>query len=127
MSTIEAQSVGQIMLTVDDLERSIGFYRDTLGLEHLMTFEEQEMAFLRCGDLRLYLTASADGPRSRPLLYYRVQDIRQRAQQLEAAGVKCLSPPHAVHRTPEHELWLAFFEDPEGLTFGLMEEVAGKA
>ena len=127
MSTVNVQSIGQIMLTVDDLDRAVAFYRDVLGLEVLMTFEDQGMAFLRCGGLRLYLTNSADGPRSRPLLYYPVQDIRQTAQQLESAGVKSLSPAHPVHRTPESELWLAFFEDPDGLTFGLMEEVATAA
>jgi catechol 2,3-dioxygenase-like lactoylglutathione lyase family enzyme len=127
MSPIDVQSIGQIMLTVSDLDRSLTFYRDVLGLEQVMSFEEQGMAFLRCGDLRLYLTDSADGPRSRPLLYYRVQDIQRQAQQLESAGVKSLAPPHMVHRTEESELWLAFFEDPDGLTFGLMEEVAGKA
>lgn len=124
MNTIDIQSVGQILVTVTDLDRSLAFYHDALGLELLMRVEGQRMAFLRCGGLRLYLTDSDDGPRSRPLLYYRVRDIRTAADRTVSAGAKLIAAPDVVHRTDHGELWMAFFEDPDDLTFGLMEDVA---
>jgi len=33
--------------------------------------------------------------------------------------------PHLVARMPDHELWIAFFKDPEGNTLALMSEVRG--
>jgi len=123
MTPARIQSVGQVMITVENLETMVDFYRNTLGFEHLMSVQAQRMAFLRCGDVRLYLTESDDGPRSRPLLYYRVEDIQRVAAKLESVGVNVVASPHLVHRSDEIELWMAFFEDPEGLAFGLMEEV----
>lgn len=123
MTSSEAPSVGQIMITVDDLARAVAFYRDKLGLELVMSVEAQQMAFLRSGNVRLYLTESDDGPRSRPLIYYRVDELRDLAERLESEGVPVKSAAHVVHRTPASELWMAFFEDPDGLTFALMEEI----
>jgi methylmalonyl-CoA/ethylmalonyl-CoA epimerase len=31
--------------------------------------------------------------------------------------------PHLVARMPDHELWMAFFDDTEGNTLALMSEV----
>jgi methylmalonyl-CoA/ethylmalonyl-CoA epimerase len=31
--------------------------------------------------------------------------------------------PHLVARMPDHELWMAFFDDSEGNTLALMSEV----
>jgi methylmalonyl-CoA/ethylmalonyl-CoA epimerase len=32
--------------------------------------------------------------------------------------------PHIVARMPNHDLWMAFFRDPEGNLLALMSEVA---
>jgi predicted enzyme related to lactoylglutathione lyase len=117
------QSIGQIHITVDDLPRAVAFYRDVLGLPLLFEVPEQSMAFFDCGGVRLYL-GKAESPEfeSRPLLYLRVADIGTAHARLTERGVTTLSAPHAVHRTPTTELWLAFFKDSEGTALALMEE-----
>ena len=35
-----------------------------------------------------------------------------------------LDKPHVVHRDDAHDLWLAFFTDPDGCRLALMEERA---
>ena len=47
--------IGQLHITVSDLETSVAFYRDVLGLPHLFTVEGQPMAFFQAGAVRLYL------------------------------------------------------------------------
>jgi catechol 2,3-dioxygenase-like lactoylglutathione lyase family enzyme len=42
--------MGQLSITVSDLDASVRWYRDVLGLPHLFTVEGQPMAFLRTGE-----------------------------------------------------------------------------
>jgi catechol 2,3-dioxygenase-like lactoylglutathione lyase family enzyme len=46
-------TIGQVALTVRDLDRAVGFYRDRLGIRHLFT--APGMAFFDCGGVRLLL------------------------------------------------------------------------
>jgi catechol 2,3-dioxygenase-like lactoylglutathione lyase family enzyme len=52
--------IGQLHITVSDLETSVAFYRDVLGLPHLFTVEGQPMAFFQAGSVRLYLGETPD-------------------------------------------------------------------
>jgi catechol 2,3-dioxygenase-like lactoylglutathione lyase family enzyme len=118
------ESIGQIHITVQDLPRSIAFYRDLLGLRLLFEVPGQQMAFFVCGGVRLYLgRAERDEFRSTPLIYYRVRAIQEAYQALRARGVRFDEPPHVVHRTADTELWLAGFRDPDGTHACLMSEV----
>ena len=117
--------IGQIHITASDIGRSVAFYRDALGLPLLFEVPEQRMAFLDAGGVRLYL-AQAESPEfeSHPLLYFRVDDIAAAHRDLAARGVAFTDEPHVVHRNGSHELWLAFFRDPDGAPLALMAEVA---
>jgi methylmalonyl-CoA/ethylmalonyl-CoA epimerase len=116
-------SVGQISIAVTDVERATTFYRDVLGLEFL--FEYPGMAFFNCGGVRLYLSAATDPAFAQTsILYYRVASIGAAAARLEAHGVAFDQQPAKVHEDDRHELWLAFFKDPEGNTLAIMSEVA---
>jgi len=57
------------------------------------------------------------------VIYYRVDDIQGKARVLKARGVDFESDPHRIARLPNHELWMAFFRDPEGNLLALMSEV----
>jgi methylmalonyl-CoA/ethylmalonyl-CoA epimerase len=125
MANIELKGIGQIHITVDDLAATVAFYRDVLGMRLLFEVPEQSMAFFDCGGLRLYFGAAEglDRP-SHPVIYYRVDDIAGTCDELERRGVAFDGPAHPVHRTETMELWLAFFDDPEGNKVALMEERA---
>ena len=47
--------VAQIHVSVSDVDRSVAFYRDGLGVPFLFRVPGQPMAFFRSGDVRLYL------------------------------------------------------------------------
>jgi methylmalonyl-CoA/ethylmalonyl-CoA epimerase len=41
---------------------------------------------------------------------------------LEQRGVVFDGPPHLIARMEDHDLWMAFFTDPDGHTLALMQE-----
>jgi methylmalonyl-CoA/ethylmalonyl-CoA epimerase len=121
-------TVAQILIPVDDLERAVAFYRDTLGVPFLFTAPPQ-MAFFQCGAVRLLVgvpPSGPGGPRGSGV-YFEVGDIHATHQTLTARGVEFQGQPHLVHRTAETELWLAEFRDPDGNPLALMATVPGAA
>lgn len=126
MSQALLSSIGQLSVTVHDVDRAVAFYRDKLGLTFL--FEAPpKMAFFDCGGLRLMLAvpekAEFDHPSS--VIYFRVDDIEATHETLSGRGVEFEGPPHAVHKTEQHELWMAFLRDSEGNLLALMSERDG--
>lgn len=117
-------AVGQIAFTVSDVERSVAFFRDHLGLRFLFQ-APPALAFFDCGGLRLMLTRPEDAstPVANSVLYFRVADIRRAHEELAARGVPFVDEPHLITRMPDHELWMCFFRDPDGSLLGLMAEV----
>lgn len=121
-SIVHLEKIGQIALTVTDLGRARDFYRNTLGMRFL--FEIPTMAFFQCGDIRFALgTSEANGPRGGTILYFKVEDLPAVHSCLADQGVEFTQTPHLVARMPDHDLWLAFFRDPDGNVIGLMSEV----
>jgi catechol 2,3-dioxygenase-like lactoylglutathione lyase family enzyme len=115
--------VGQIHISVTDVDRSVEFYRDVLGIPFLFRVPGQPMAFFQAGDVRLYLgVPESPEYRSNPLLYFTVDDIDAEYARLAAAGVPMLDKPHVVHRDDSGELWLAGLRDPDGLPVILMQQ-----
>jgi catechol 2,3-dioxygenase-like lactoylglutathione lyase family enzyme len=121
-TTAGVTGLGQVAITAADLERSIAFYRDVLGLTLLFTVPDQHMAFLDGGGVRVYLQAHESEHESRPILYWRVEDLDAAHEAVVAAGAAVESPPHLVHRGETGELWMAFVTDPDGNPVGLMHE-----
>lgn len=119
---LNLSTIGQIALTIRDLGPAVEFYRDKLGIRFL--FQAPNMAFFDCGGVRLML-----GPPERTkdsfnsILYFKVDDIQAAAETLKSRGVVLKRDPHLVAKMPDHDLWLAFFRDPEGNVLALMGEV----
>lgn len=115
--------IGQIAINVHDIERSTRFYRDVLGLPFL--FDAPGMSFFSCGSVRLMLATPEkeefDHPSS--ILYYRVEDMTAACETLRARGVELEEGPSLVHKTEQHELWMAFFRDPDRNPVAFMSEV----
>ena len=119
----EPSSIGQIHISVDDVDRAVAWYRDVLGLEFLFQVPGQPMAFFNCGGVRLYLGRPEDETfRSRPVLYYRVDEIDGAVASITSRGGEFTDQPHVVHRDEAHQLWMAGLRDPEDNPVILMEE-----
>jgi methylmalonyl-CoA/ethylmalonyl-CoA epimerase len=108
---------------VRDTPRAVAFYRDTLGLR-LLFEAPPNMAFFDCGGIRLLLGPSeGSSPSFSSVVYYRVDDIQAAAGVLKSRGVTFEQEPHLVARMPDHDLWIAFFRDPDQNMLALMCEM----
>jgi methylmalonyl-CoA/ethylmalonyl-CoA epimerase len=113
--------IGQIAIGVSDTSRSVPFYREALGLRFL--FEAPNLAFFDCGGIRLMLSAAPEPEKHSSVIYFRVDDIRAAWERLGARGVPFEGEPHRIARMPDHDLWMAFFRDPDRNLLALMSEV----
>ena len=115
--------IGQIAVNAHDLDRAVRFYRDTLGMPFL--FQVPGMAFFDLGGIRLMLgvPSAPEYDHAASVIYYRVDDIQAAHAALAGQGVPFDSKPHFVAKLERHDLWLAFFRDPEGNVLALMSEV----
>ena len=123
MSTTQLSTIGQIAMTAKDLPRAVEFYRDRLGLRFLFQ-APPALAFFDCGGVRLMLSRPEKPEFDHPgsVLYFKVDDIDGAHADLKARGVEFVDPPHLIAKLPDHELWMAFFNDSEGNTLALMHE-----
>ena len=116
-------SIGQIALHVSDADRAERFYRDALGLPLLFRFGN--LLFFDCGGVRLMLEGGHEprGPGNAAFcIYLRTSAIDATCALLKGDGVYFEQEPHMVARMPDHELWMAFFRDPDANLLALMEE-----
>jgi len=115
--------IGQIAVPVTDIERSIAFYRDVLGMRFLFQ-APPGLGFFDCGGVRLMLDAPAkEQAGNSSVIYYMVKEIQTTFERLSAKGVTFETKPHLIAKMPDHELWMAFFRDPDENLLALMSEV----
>ena len=115
--------IGQIGVTIGDLEKSVAFYRDVLGLKHLFS-APPGLAFFAAGNLRVMLSRpeKIDAEKFSCAIYFKVADIAVAHEALASRGVVFEAEPHRVAKMPDHELWIAFFRDPDRNLLALMCE-----
>ena len=119
-------AVSQIHVSCSELERSVRFYRDVLGVPFLFDVPGQSMAFFQSGDIRLYLgVPESEAFASKVTLYFSVDDLGAERERLVKEGVTFLDEPHVVHRDDQGELWMTFFRDPDGHNLALTETRPG--
>jgi catechol 2,3-dioxygenase-like lactoylglutathione lyase family enzyme len=113
--------IGQIARSIRNIEESIAWYQNKLGLTHLYTYGK--LSFFDCGGTRLYLQEMPE-PSPESVLYLRVPDINAAYDALQQRGVTFKGAPHLIHRHDDGmEEWMAFFDDLEGRTLALMAQV----
>jgi DNA-binding CsgD family transcriptional regulator/predicted enzyme related to lactoylglutathione lyase len=126
--TITLGPIGQISLSIRDVERAEQFYGETLGLPHHFTFGD--LAFFDAGGVRLYLHRKEEADwRPSSVVYFLCDDIAEAHRQLGERGVRFTGAPHRIYtdEATGTEEWMAFFEDGEGNTLAVMSRVAPPA
>src|SRR5262245_838591 len=123
-TALRLDQIGQIAITITDLDAAVRFYRDTLGMTFLFQ-APPSLAFFDCGGIRLMLSAPEkpefDHPSS--IIYYKVADLEAACAALREKGVTIDAGPQLVAKMPTHDLWMAFFHDPDRNPIALMCEV----
>jgi catechol 2,3-dioxygenase-like lactoylglutathione lyase family enzyme len=144
------KNVHHTCITVSDLERSIEFYRDVLGLQLVMTEESErsgddrskalgvakakvKLAILRAGDAQVelieYVTA-----KGRPYdrnnndvgamhIAFQVEDIDAVYQRMVDHGVRFTSPPATIPAGPMEGWRWTYFFDPDGVSLEIIQTV----
>ena len=115
--------IGQIAVTVGDVDRALAFYRDALGLPFLFR-AGPNLAFLTAGSVRIMLsTPQGAGEVGRnSILYFKVTDLEAVYAAVLGRGAKEERAPQLTAKMPDHELWIGLVRDPDGNLVGLMEE-----
>ena len=114
--------LGQISLTVDDVDKAEAFYGGALGLRKLYRFGE--LLFFDCAGVRLFIDRGNAKPfvPASSVLYFRTPDIALAVRELKGRGVVFTDAPHLIAQMEDHDLWMAFFKDPAGNALALMQE-----
>ena len=122
---MQIHGIGQISISVSDVDRAVEFYRDILGIKFLFQVPgTPAMAFFDCDGTRLYIAQSEnpDDATGSSVIYFRVDSAQEAAEQLKTRGVELETEPHIIHQTDNYKLWMAFFRDPDGNLMSVMSE-----
>ncbi len=126
-----------IGMTSGNLDRTIGFYCDLLGLKLVLRKAQTrgELAFLDTGSGMLEVFApDADIARSRDVppheagmrhLTLAYDDVDAMVDKLAAAGVDIVEPPREAFNQQLLKR-LAFVRDPDGVLVELVQRAAGR-
>jgi lactoylglutathione lyase len=121
------KQVDYVMVTVSDMRRSTGFYRDLLGIE--LKFESPEWTEFQTGATTLALhgggipeekprSGGKESPAGRCSIGFNVTDLNGTCEELKAKGVMFVMPP--TERKDEG-IRLAVCLDPDGLPISLVQ------
>ncbi len=110
--------VDNVFLPVGDLLEAVHFYRDVVGLPVARSFDEMGTVLFRIGDETpgLGITAGAATPAGRQKVWFEVDDARNAAEELSAAGVELVSTPILIPTG-----WAFEVKDPWGNVLGFTD------
>jgi methylmalonyl-CoA/ethylmalonyl-CoA epimerase len=119
---LNVSQIGQIALAVTDVDRAEAFYGGMLGFRKLFRFGD--LTFFDCAGVRLLLEKAqeAHSAGSGGTFYFRCADLALAVKELTGRGVVFYQPPHLIAHMDDHDLWMAFFKDPDGNSLALMQE-----
>jgi len=106
-------SISIVMLGASDMDKSVAFYRDKLGLQ--LTSQNADFAFFDAGGTTLALSR-AHAQHSSSLIgatevVFGVEGVKSEYGKLKKNGVNFVDEPHEVRGGEE---WTTSFTDPDG-------------
>ncbi|MDX1450460.1 MAG: VOC family protein [Acidimicrobiia bacterium] len=105
--------IGNVILYTADLDRSVEFYRDVIGLT--LRGRSAGLAFFDGGDVGLVLQSIDDPPRGGAAeVVLEVDDVFTEYRRLDRAGVEFRLEPRPVTSSETHDLVATDFRDPDG-------------
>jgi catechol 2,3-dioxygenase-like lactoylglutathione lyase family enzyme len=103
-----------VILRVSDLEESVGFWRDRVGLD--LGFASEEFAFLTLGDVQFALNQPEvfRSQTSDTEVVIEVDDVSEAYASMKERGVPFEVEPRPVTSDGQRTLLAAHFRDPDG-------------
>jgi len=119
---LDLNHIGQVALPVIDVDRAETFYENVISLRKLYRFGD--LSFFDCAGVRLLLEKTKDTANFKPqgCICFRCADIALTVTTLEKRGVTFTHRPHRIAKRDDHDLWMAFFQDPDGHMLAVMQE-----
>jgi len=119
---LDLHRIGQIAISVTDIDRAETFYEEALGLRKLYRFGD--LLFFDCAGVRLMIgkVENAGEVARASTIYFRCADLALAAAELKRRGVAFVGEPHLIAPMEDHDLWMAFFRDPDDHLLALMQE-----
>ncbi len=117
-------SIGQIAIAVTDIQKSLDFYCNKMGL-NLLFEAPPNLAFLECNSVRLMLTTLQGEKKDHhtSVIYYKVNELDKAVSELKEKGVIFIRAPQLTAKMHDHELWQGFIRDPDDNLIGIMAEL----
>ncbi len=115
--TTHLRTIGQVALSLEDIDRAEDFYDNVLQLEKFGRFGD--ILFYTCNGVRLIIEKGAG---NQGCVYFTVSDIDLAFEELKERGVEFEDSPHLIAPMPDHDLYMCFFRDSEGNMLALMNE-----
>ena len=120
-------AVRQVALSAGrDLDVTLAFWRDVLGLGVHARYDPPGIAFIMAGDVRLLFTDGVPAG----IVYLDIAGLEAFHAEAKASGVPFTAAPALVHNDSEGTFgpageseWMAFLKDPAGNTIGLVERL----
>jgi methylmalonyl-CoA/ethylmalonyl-CoA epimerase len=116
----------QVAQHAEDLQRAAAFYAVLLDAEPSAIFDPPGLLFFDVGGVRLLLEKGAPSA----LVYFEVADLEGTVADFRRRGVRIIAEPHVIHMHEDSTLgpagseeWMAFIEDSEGNTVGLVSRI----
>lgn len=138
--------INHMAITVADLDRSVRFYRDVLGMELLMLDEEEGGAVGRAvgipqahikfanlalagSEIELIHFVDSDGQVlggeandvGKMHICFQVDDIDVAYEELTSRGVQFWTPVNVISEGPAKDWKFVYFSDPDGVQLELLE------
>jgi lactoylglutathione lyase len=119
---MEVGKLGLVMVVVRDMERSVAFYRDVLGLK--MLFKQDNWSQFEAGNIIIGLHPEGNEVKVSPTtgmsIGIYVDDITRAASELKRRGGRLQIEP----RTEPFGRW-ALLQDPDGYNIQIIEMARG--
>jgi catechol 2,3-dioxygenase-like lactoylglutathione lyase family enzyme len=116
-------SVRQVALASRNLDATLAWWRDVLGVPVHAVYDPPGIAFLTVGDVRLFFSETVPPG----TVYLDCPDVDALHADLSGRGVVFVAGPTRVHLDADGTFgpageaeWMAFLKDPSGNTVGLV-------
>jgi predicted enzyme related to lactoylglutathione lyase len=114
--------IGQIAVTVHDLNSAEKFYREKLGMKFMYRFPN--LVFFDCGGVRLMLGLPENPEQDHPgsIIYFKVQDLIEAYSHFKKNLVEIIQEPQQVAKTGSVIIKMMFIKDPDNNPIGVYSE-----